>query len=766
MANLVIVESPSKASTIKGYLGSNYKVIASKGHVRDLPKSTLGVDIENNFDAHYINIRGKGDLIKDIKKEAKNANKIFLATDPDREGEAIAWHLSVALGIPVEKTLRVTFNEITKNAVKTAIKSPRQIDMDLVNAQQARRILDRIVGYKLSPFLWKNVRSGLSAGRVQSVATRIIVEREEEIRNFVSEEYWTIEALLADAESNEFSVRFFGNEKGKKIKLSCEADAEKVLSAVNGQSFNVCSVKKSKKKKLPAPPFTTSTMLQEASNKLGFRSQKIMKVAQELYEGVNIGSENGGVQGLITYMRTDSLRVSADAQNEAREYIDSKYGKKYNTAKPRVYKTNSGAQDAHEAIRPSRVSIEPLAIKKYLSADQFKLYKLIWERFIASQMESATLATVTVDFNSAGYLFRTSGYTVEFQGYMAVYEESEDDTNHNADEVREEKNIRIPELAEGDSVKALDITPSKHFTEPPARYNNKSLIKFLEEMGIGRPSTFATIIETITARNYVKLDGKAFVPTPTGELTNKLMIESFPDVVDYKFTARMEDELDNIGKGELEMEKVLGDFWVGFEKELAEANEKMENRELEIPVEETDMICEKCGSRMIVKNGRYGKFAACPNYPQCRNTKPLTAPKNEGDEEQAEAKKPIIADFKCEKCGSDMVQRVGRYGSFFACVRYPECDFSKQKTKEIGVPCPKCGSKIIMKNGKRRTVFYSCEKYPTCDFSSWDLPMNENCPDCGEMLFRKKGQPLLVCHNKECGYKREIENTANEEINE
>ncbi|MBE6668064.1 MAG: type I DNA topoisomerase [Ruminococcaceae bacterium] len=765
MANLVIVESPSKASTIKGYLGSNYKVVASKGHVRDLPKSSLGVDIENNFDAHYINIRGKGDLIKEIRKEAKNAGKVFLATDPDREGEAISWHLAVALGIPVEKTLRVTFNEITKTAVKSAIKNPRNIDMSLVNAQQARRILDRIVGYKLSPFLWKNVRSGLSAGRVQSVATRIIVEREEEIRRFVPVEYWTIEALLEDDAKNSFSVRFYGNARGK-MKLNSEADANKVLSAVEGKVFTVNSVKKANKKKLPAPPFTTSTMQQEASKKLGFQSQKIMKIAQELYEGVNIGAENGGVQGLITYMRTDSLRVSADAQNDARAYIENKYGERYNTAKPRIYKSNSNAQDAHEAIRPSRIDIEPAMIKKYVSADQFKLYKLIWERFIASQMESATLATVTADFEAGGYIFRTSGYTVEFPGYMAVYEESEDDTKHTADEVREEKNIRIPDLKEGEKVRAASVDPFKHFTEPPARYNDASLIKFLEEMGIGRPSTFATIISTIIARNYVKRDGKALVPTPTGELTNKLMLESFPDIVDYKFTAEMEDDLDGIESGKTEMEKVLADFWRGFEKELSEANEKMESRELEIPVEETDIICEKCGSRMVIKNGRYGKFAACPNYPQCRNTKPLNTEKSKEDETEAEPKKLIIADFKCEKCGSDMVQRVGRYGSFFACVRYPECDFSKQKTKDIGVPCPKCGSKIIMKNGKRRTVFYSCEKYPACDFSSWDLPTVEKCPDCGDMLFRKKGQAMLVCHNSDCGYKREITAEAKEKTAE
>ena len=756
MANLVIVESPSKASTIKSYLGSNYKVIASKGHVRDLPKSTLGVDIDNNFEAHYINIRGKGDLIKEIKKEAKAANKIFLATDPDREGEAISWHLSVALGIPVEKTMRVTFNEITKTAVKTAIKSPRQIDMNLVNAQQARRILDRIVGYKLSPFLWKNVRSGLSAGRVQSVATRMIVEREEEIRAFEPVEYWTIEALLRDPDGKEFSVRFVGDKKGK-IKLSCEDDAMKVLRAIEGKDFTVSSVKRSKKKKLPAPPFTTSTMQQEAAKKLGFQSQKIMKIAQELYEGINIGSENGGVQGLITYMRTDSLRVSADAQNDARAYIEGKFGDKYNTDKPRAYKSNAAAQDAHEAIRPARVDLEPAMIKKYVTADQFKLYKLIWERFIASQMESATLSTVTADVECAGYIFRTSGYTVDFPGYMAVYEESEDDTRVTADEVREEKNLRIPELSEGEKVSSLKVDPSKHFTEPPARYNDASLIKFLEEMGIGRPSTFATIISTIIARNYVKRDGKALVPTPTGELTNKLMLESFPDIVNYKFTAEMENELDGIEDGDNTMDKVLSGFWVGFERELEDANKKMETRELEIPVEETDMICEKCGSRMIVKNGRYGKFAACPNYPKCRNTKPLVTPPADGEE--VEEKKPIIADFKCEKCGSDMVQRVGRYGSFFACVRYPECDFSKQKTRDTGVACPKCGSKIIMKTGKKRTVFYSCEKYPECDFSSWDLPLNEKCPDCGEILFRKKGQSMVVCHNKSCGYKRAIEST-------
>ena len=758
MANLVIVESPSKASTIKGYLGSNYKVIASKGHVRDLPKSSLGVDIENNFDAHYINIRGKGDLIKEIKKEAKNANKVFLATDPDREGEAISWHLAATLGIPLEKTMRITFNEITKSAVKEAIKAPREIDMDLVNAQQARRILDRIVGYKLSPFLWKNVRSGLSAGRVQSVATRIIVEREEEIRSFVPVEYWTIDAELITDDGKHFSVRFYGDEK-KKLKLSCEADAMKVVSAVKGGDFKVSSIKRAKKHKSPAPPFTTSTMQQEASRRLGFQSQKIMKIAQELYEGINVGSENGGVQGLITYMRTDSLRVSADAQRATKEYISEKFGAGYCPKSARVYKSKAGAQDAHEAIRPSRVELEPAKVRKHLTNDQFKLYKLIWDRFVASQMESATLGTVTADFESAGYIFRTSGYTVEFPGYMALYEETEDDSKgRTLDDVCEQRDIRLPDLKEGQSVKHGAIDPAKHFTDAPPRYNDASLIKFLEEQGIGRPSTYTTIITTIIARNYVKREGKMLVPTPIGELTNKLMLESFPDIVNYKFTAKMEKDLDGIEDGKNTMEGVLTSFWGGFERELVAAEEKIKSAEIEVPAEETDIICEKCGSRMVVKNGRFGKFAACPNYPQCKNTKKLTKPEEKVEEgEKAEPKQPIFADFKCEKCGSDVVQRSGKFGTFYACVKYPACDFTKQKTRDIGVPCPKCASKIVMKNGRNKTVFYSCEKYPKCDFSSWDMPTAEKCPECGEMLFRKKGQPTLVCHNKSCGFKRQVE---------
>ena len=748
MANLVIVESPAKASTIKGYLGSNYKVVASKGHVRDLPKSSLGVDIDNNFSAHYINIRGKGDLIKALKKDAKSANKVFLATDPDREGEAISWHLATALGIPPEKCYRVAFNEITKSAIKEAIKNPREIDIELVNSQQARRILDRIVGYKISPFLWKSVKSGLSGGRVQSVATRIIVDREAEIRAFVPQEYWTVDALLLTNDNNIVKARLIGKGKGK-IKLSNKEEVDSVLSEIGTGAFVCSSVKKAAKTKQPAPPFTTSTMQQEASRKLGFQSQRIMRVAQELYEGVNLGNENGGVQGLITYMRTDSLRISADAQSAALEWIAGKYGDSYCPSRPRVYKTKSNAQDAHEAIRPSNVNLEPSQIRKYLSADQYKLYKLIWDRFIASQMASAVFDTETIDFDANGYTFRTSGYTVKFQGYMAVYEESVDEVpKHENGEVG--KNEKLPVINEKDALSLKDFDNVQHYTEAPPRFNEASLIKFLEEKGIGRPSTYTPIITTIIARNYVAREGKSLVPTTLGEVTTKLMVENFPEIVDYEFTAQLEDRLDGIEHGESTMEKVLGDFYDGFKKSLDAADDNLQKGNMESPAEETDIICDKCGSGMIVKNGRFGRFAACPNYPACKNTKPLNKPENDGEQQE---KQQIVADFKCELCGGDMVLRTGRYGSFYACANYPKCKFTKQRTKDIGVPCPKCGAKIVSKMGRNKTVFFSCERYPDCDFSTWDMPTNEKCPDCGKMLYRKKGKDLYVCQDKECGYK-------------
>ena len=756
MANLVIVESPTKVGPIKKYLGSNYKVVASKGHLRDLPKSTLGIDIENGFDAHYINIRGKGDLIKEIKKEAKNAKKVFLATDPDREGEAIAWHLATVLGIPMEKTLRVGFNEITPSVVKAAIKEPRKIDMNLVNAQQTRRLLDRIVGYKISPLLWKTVKSGLSAGRVQSVATRIIVERENEISSFIPVEYWTIEADLQTEGGKNFSVRFYGDENGK-IKLSNEQDTKKVLNAISNGDFVVKSIKKADKQKLPAPPFTTSSMQQEASYKLNFQSARTMRVAQELYEGINLGSELGGVQGLITYMRTDSLRISEEAQAAAKDFIVQKYGEEYAPKTARKFKAGKSAQDAHEAIRPSKVELTPALVRKALTPDQYKLYKLIWERFIASQMQSAKLSTITADVTNNGYIFRASGYTVAFQGYMAVYEATEE-IKAPSDEVAIVKDIRIPELKEGESLSLLKVMDEKHFTEAPPRYTEASLIKFLEEKGIGRPSTYTPIITTIIARNYVKRDGKALLPTELGTLTTNIMEENFNDVVDYRFTANMETDLDKIEAGSLDYIDVLTDFWNDFKVDLEKAAEKIGNEDIKVPVEETDIICEKCGSKMVVRTSKFGKFAACPNFPKCRNTKPLAPKEDEKKvEEPRVEKKEVIADFKCEKCGSDMVLRTSRYGSFYACSKYPECKFIKTKTKELDVPCPKCSGKVITKYGKNKSVFYSCENYPKCDFSSWDMPTSEICPDCGKMLFRKKGKNLLICADKSCNYKRECE---------
>lgn len=751
MSNLVIMESPTKAGTVKGYLGSGYKVVASTGHIRDLPKSTLGIDIENDFKAKYINIRGKGPLIKELKKEAKNADKVYLATDPDREGEAIAWHLSSALEIPESKLRRVTFNEITKRAVKAGIKAPRDIDMGLVNSQQARRILDRIVGYKLSPFLWKTIKSGLSAGRVQSVATRIIVERENEINAFKPEEYWTIDVLLENKSRGKIKAKFYGDKNGK-LELHSEDETMKVVNAVEGQDFNVRSVKKAIRMKNPAPPFTTSTMQQEASRRLGFQSQKIMRVAQELYEGINLGSQLGGVQGLITYMRTDSLRIADEAADAAKAFIFDRYGEQFYPKERRIYKTKAGAQDAHEAVRPSNLAFEPDIIKKSLTNDQYRLYKLIWDRFMASQMASAELDTVTADIEAGGYIFRSSGYTVKFQGYMTLYEESEEYVSPNvADTDTPEKNIKLPKIEQGDTLKHDETHPAKHFTEPPPRYNEASLVKFLEERGIGRPSTFATIITTIITRGYVIRDGKSLKPTELGEITTKLMVENFPKIVDYEFTAGMENDLDEIANGKNTMTGVLHEFYGDFAKTLEHAETTVDKGAYGLPVEETDIICEKCGAKMVVKNGRYGKFAACPNYPTCKNTKPLSS------DGKVVEDKIVETDMVCEKCGSPMVMRTGRYGSFYACSRYPECKNTKQIAKEIGVPCPLCGAQIVVKKGKNRSVFYSCSRYPECNFSSWDVPTNEKCPNCGDMLYKKKGKNLLICKREGCGYKKETE---------
>ncbi len=757
--NLVIIESPGKIETIRSSLGSNYTVMASAGHVRDLPKSTLGVDIENGFAPHYINIRGKGDTIKALKKVAKEADKVFLATDPDREGEAIAWHLAEQLGIPLDRSCRVSFNEITKPAIKEAIKSPRGIDENLVNSQQARRILDRIVGYKLSPFLWKTVKSGLSAGRVQSVATRIIVEREAEIRAFVPQEYWTLDVDLS-VDGTIVTAKFYGTAKAK-MKVTNEAAAKKIVDAVSGRPFAVTGIRRAVRQRQPSPPFTTSTLQQEAFRKLGFQAQRTMKVAQELYEGINLGSEYGGAQGLITYMRTDSLRVSTLAQNAALDLIRTQYGEDYLPAKPRVFKSKANAQDAHEAIRPSSVDILPKNIRKSLTSDQYRLYKLIWERFVASQMAVAEFNTVSIDFENNGYIFKTTGYTVKSRGYMAVYESA--DTDNKGDE-GEELTASLPPMTEGMSCHADHISPLQHYTEPPARYSDASLIKFLEENGIGRPSTYNTIISTIISRGYVKREGKTLVSTQLGEVTTKLMSENFPEIVDYEFTATLENKLDSIEQGDATIEGVLGEFYTDFAKELEKANLSVSRQDVVIPDEVSDIECEKCGSRMVYKNSRFGRFLACPNYPECKNTKAID---KDGKVIVREEKKPEVADFKCEICGGDVLIRNGRYGAFYACSNYPTCRFTRQKVSEIGVSCPDCGARIIPKHGRKRITFYSCEKYPECKFSSWDLPTNEKCPDCGKMLFYRKSGKALICKDKQCGYKKEnvvLENSGENEI--
>lgn len=741
MANLVILESPHKATTVKGYLGSGYKVMASDGHVRDLPKSRLAVDVDHDFAVDYINIRGKGELIRSLKKEAKAAKYVYLATDPDREGEAISWHLATALDLPAEKVRRVTFNEITKTAVKAGMKAPRAIDIDLVNSQQARRILDRIVGYKLSPFLWRTVRSGLSAGRVQSVATRVIVDRENEIRAFVPQEYYTLSAVVGTSEKEAFTVRYAGGE-APHSSLATLAEAEKIVAAV-GKEMTVDAVKKAVRQKAPQPPFITSTLQQEANRRLGFQTARTMRIAQELYEGIDLGSSFGGVNGLISYMRTDSLRISAEAQAAARAYLTEKYGAEYVPEKPREYKSRAGAQDAHEAIRPSDLHFVPEQIKKYLTADQFKLYRLIWNRFLASQMANAKLDTLTIELSAGGYPFRASGYTVRFPGYSAVLEDHEEEGDAESG-----KGLRLPALTKGERLHVFSADPKHHTTEPPARYTEASLIRLFEESGIGRPSTYATIISTILSRGYVVRDGKALRPTELGEQTNTLMTEYFPKIVDLTFTAGMEEELDEIANGKTTVSSVLSGFYKDFAADLANAEEKAPDREKETAAQTTDLICEKCGAVMVVKIGRYGKFAACPNYPACRNTKPLT-----DEKEQKPLKK---AGEKCELCGADMVIRPGRYGNFYACSRYPECKNTKQIRHPVGVKCPKCGGEILQRSGKNRRIFYSCENYPTCDFSSWDLPLRESCPRCGKLLFAKKGKNLILCHDRACGYKREM----------
>ncbi|MCX7843006.1 MAG: type I DNA topoisomerase [Clostridia bacterium] len=687
---LVIVESPAKAKTIGKFLGKEYKIEASMGHVRDLPKSQIGVDIDKGFEPKYITIRGKGDLINKLKKEAKNAKKVFLATDPDREGEAISWHLANLLNIDDEKECRITFNEITKNAVKNAIKSPRKIDMDLVDAQQARRVLDRIVGYKISPLLWKKVRKGLSAGRVQSVATRLICDREEEIEKFVPEEYWTLGAKLTKKASKDaFDAKFYGTAQ-EKVELKDERQVNEIIKALDNKKFIVQKVKQGEKKKSPAPPFITSTLQQEASRKLGFTTKKTMMVAQQLYEGLDI--KGHGAVGLVTYIRTDSTRISSEAQQEARGYINEKYGSRYVPEEVRVFKNKSVSQDAHEAIRPTYVSMDPSSIKDSLTNDQFKLYKLIWERFLASQMACAIYDTLAVDIEAGGYIFKANGSKIRFQGFMAVYIEGKDDET-------EEGDSYIPELSEGEELALKKLDSKQHFTQPPPRYTEATLVKALEEKGIGRPSTYAPTISTILARGYVEKDKKLLVPTELGKIVTDIMKNHFKDIVDIQFTAQMEKTLDDVEDGERKWVDVMGDFYTRFIDVLKDAETRIGH--VELKDEETDVKCEKCGRNMVIKHGRYGKFLACPGFPECRNARPLL--------------------------------------------------------EEAGVNCPKCGAKVMVKKTKKGRKYYGCEKNPACSYMTWDTPIRENCPECGSFLVKKfSGKKSQVkCGNEACKYVKE-----------
>lgn len=694
--SLVIVESPAKAKTIGKYLGSKYIVKASMGHIRDLPKSQMGVEIENGFEPKYITIRGKGSILKELKDARKKVKNVYLAADPDREGEAIAWHLAHYLEVSQDEDCRVVFNEITKQAVKDAFKTPRKINQDLVNAQQARRILDRLVGYKISPLLWKKVKKGLSAGRVQSVAVKLIMDRENEINAFVPEEYWSITAQLLAGKSS-FEAKFHAwNDKKE---LHSEADVKEILALIGKKPFAVQEVKEKERQRNPAAPFITSTLQQEAARKLNFRAAKTMSVAQQLYEGIDLGKE--GTVGLITYMRTDSTRISPVAQEEAKGYITGKYGADFVPETPRNYsKKNANAQDAHEGIRPSSVEREPEAIKDFLSRDQYRLYKLVWERFVASQMSSAVLDTMTVDLNAGDVIFRAVGSKVKFHGFMKVYVEGNDDGTTEEDKL-------LPPLKQGDKVETSAIDPKQHFTQPPPRYTEARLVRALEEMGIGRPSTYAPTLETIQKRGYVAIEEKKFVPTELGELVIQQMEEFFPEILDVEFTAQMEGELDHVEEGSQDWVKVLDQFYSSFEKRLEVAEEEM--KEIEIQDEVSDVQCEKCGRFMVYKMGRFGKFLACSGFPDCRNTKPIV--------------------------------------------------------KDIGVTCPKCKEgHVVERRSKKGRVFFGCDRYPDCDFVSWDKPVETPCPDCGSLLVEKRNKSGATVQCTVCDFKEELKEESSDDF--
>ena len=695
MSKLVIVESPTKVKTVKKYLGDGYNVTASMGHVRDLPAAKLSVDIKNDFAPKYAVIKGKEKLVKELKGMVAESDEVYLATDPDREGEAISWHLATLLGLDMDKTNRITFNEITKTGIENGMKQPRSIDMNLVNAQQARRILDRLVGYKLSPFISQKIRRGLSAGRVQSVAVRLIVDRENEIRAFVPEEYWTLDAKFTAPNRKSFSASFYGDETGK-VKITSKEQADAYLARLDNAKYSVTSVKKGTRKKNPAPPFITSTLQQEASRRMGFQAQRTMRAAQELYEGVDIAGI--GTTGLITYMRTDSLRISEEARAATNSFILQTYGEKYLPEKPRYFKSRSNAQDGHEAIRPTNPALTPDMVRASLTSDQYKLYTLIWKRFVASLMATCIQNTVKAEIDAVtegvdGYCrFTAAGYSVKFDGYTVLYEESTDE--------EEDAEGKLPEINTGDKLKLKELKGNQHFTQPPARYTEASLIKALEENGIGRLSTYATIITTIVKREYVKRQQKQLYPTELGEAITKLLKEKFSKIVNTKFTAGMETKLDEVGEGKEDYIAMLHEFYDEFDKNLQKVKAEMKDVKIQLDEDVTDIPCEKCGRMMVVKVGRYGKFLACPGYPECKNAKPLVTKTN--------------------------------------------------------AKCPKCGGEVIEKKSKKGYTFYGCSNWPDCDFMTWDKPTDETCPECGKSLFKRKGG-LTVCLGEGCGFERKTE---------
>ena len=743
--SLLIVESPTKVNTLKKIVGKDFIIKASVGHLKDLPKKKLGVDIDNNFEPEYITIRGKGKILQELKTAAKKAEKIYLAPDPDREGEAIAYHIGNEVArFTKGKIYRVLFNEITKKAVKEALDNPTELNPDRVNAQQARRILDRLVGYKISPILWKKVHRGLSAGRVQSVALRIVCEREREIQEFESKEYWSINLDLEGSCKPKFQAKLFKIEN-EKAEIGNKEEADKILKDLEGIPLVLDSITKKERKRNPSAPFITSSLQQEASRKLNFSPKKTMMLAQKLYEGIKLDKK--GTVGLITYMRTDSVRLSDQALDEVRGYIPERYGKEYLPTKPNTYKSKKSAQEAHEAIRPTDVNLDPNSIKEHLEKDLFRLYQLIWARFVSCQMVPAVLDTTQFDITSGNYLFRSNGSILKFPGFMKVYVEGQDDVKSEKPDTKDSDKI-LPPLNKGEELKLLEILPEQHFTQPPARYTEAMLVRELEEKGVGRPSTYASIISVIKDRDYIQNEERRLKPVELGFMINDLLVENFPDLMTTEFTAKMEGQLDEVEEGNIEWKKVLQSFYTPFKKDLEEAEKKMKDFKAE--VEETNEICEKCNEPMIIKWGRFGKFMACSGYPDCKNTKDIKKP---GSEEEGT---PDEVDGNCDLCQSALIIKRGRFGKFIACSTYPECKFTKPIG--LGITCPEdnCKGEIAPRRTKKGRTFYGCTKYPDCKFTSWDKPKDEPCPECKHPFmvekWKKNEDPTILC--PECGFKK------------